>query len=160
MVVLVYLRMATVCVHQGSEAPPASGVRLTIPQPLLLAVQIWEPPSALWVGPTPISRVVIPVGRGQGGTGQGPPPSYHASLSSACPPGRYGKRCVPCKCNNHSSCHPSDGTCSCLAGWTGSDCSESMYQLVCGSAPAAWVTALWLLSGPGQRASLPQLSVT
>lgn len=73
MVVLVYLRMATVCVHQGSEAPPASGVRLTIPQPLLLAVQIWEPPSALWVGPTPISRVVIPVGRGQGGTGQGPP---------------------------------------------------------------------------------------
>lgn len=99
-------------------------------------------------------------GKGAGRHWSRAPPSYHASLSSACPPGRYGKRCVPCKCNNHSSCHPSDGTCSCLAGWTGSDCSESMYQLVCGSAPAAWVTALWLLSGPGQRASLPQLSVT
>lgn len=83
------------------------------------------PPTTLWVWPlTPISRIVIPVGRGgQGSPGQGPP-SHHTALSSACPPGRYGKRCVPCKCNNHSSCHPSDGTCSCLAGWTGPDCSE------------------------------------
>ncbi|XP_004871319.1 platelet endothelial aggregation receptor 1 isoform X3 [Heterocephalus glaber] len=42
----------------------------------------------------------------------------------ACQPGRYGKRCMPCKCNNHSSCHPVDGTCYCLAGWTGPDCSQ------------------------------------
>lgn len=31
--VLVYPRMATVCVHQGSEAPPARGVRLPVPHP-------------------------------------------------------------------------------------------------------------------------------
>lgn len=51
MVALVSLRTATVCAHQGSEAPPARGVRLTRPQPLLLAVQTWEPPSTLRVWP-------------------------------------------------------------------------------------------------------------
>ena len=52
----------------------------------------------------------------------------------ACQPGRYGKRCVPCKCANHSSCHPSNGTCYCLAGWTGPDCSQRTWRPVCLSA--------------------------
>lgn len=53
-----------------------------------------------------------------------PRPQSPAASPPACQPGRYGKRCVPCKCENHSSCHPSDGTCYCLAGWTGRDCSQ------------------------------------
>ncbi|ELW59875.1 Platelet endothelial aggregation receptor 1 [Tupaia chinensis] len=47
---------------------------------------------------------------------------------NSCQPGRYGKRCMPCKCANHSSCHPSDGTCYCLPGWTGPDCSQLAYN--------------------------------
>lgn len=122
--VLVYLKMATVCAHQGSEAPPARSVRLTVPQPLLLAVQTQGPHFTPRLWPlTPISRIVNPGESGQGESGQGPP-DHHAPLSPACPPGRYGKRCMPCKCNNHSSCGPLDGTCYCLAGWTGPDCSE------------------------------------
>lgn len=124
MVVPVCLRMATACAHQGSEAPPARGVRLARPQPLLLAVQIWEPPLPMGLAPDSHLQGGYSSGKGQVSPGQWPP-DHHASLSSACPPGRYGKRCVQCKCNNnHSSCHPSDGTCSCLAGWTGPDCSE------------------------------------
>lgn len=123
MVALVSLRTATVCAHQGSEAPPARGVRLTRPQPLLLAVQTWEPPSTLRVWPNSHLQDSYSSGKWVG-RAWSRSPSHHVSLSTACPPGRYGKRCVPCKCNNHSSCHPSDGTCSCLAGWTGPDCSE------------------------------------
>uniref|UniRef100_A0ACB8G6J1 Uncharacterized protein n=1 Tax=Sphaerodactylus townsendi TaxID=933632 RepID=A0ACB8G6J1_9SAUR len=41
--------------------------------------------------------------------------------------GRYGKKCaVPCKCANHSICHPVDGSCDCAPGWTGSDCSRHL----------------------------------
>lgn len=57
----------------------------------------------------------------------------HPSLP-ACPPGRYGKGCVPCKCNHHSSCRPLDGTCYCLAGWTSPDCSQRTYVGACVSA--------------------------
>jgi hypothetical protein len=56
-------------------------------------------------------------------------PSHHAPASLACQAGRYGKRCMPCKCNNYSSCHPSNGTCYCLAGWTGPDCSQCEWWL-------------------------------
>ncbi|KAI4548851.1 hypothetical protein MG293_001181, partial [Ovis ammon polii] len=52
------------------------------------------------------------------------PPVTTNPFPPACQPGHYGKRCVPCKCANHSSCHPSNGTCYCLAGWTGPDCSQ------------------------------------
>uniref|UniRef100_G1NW10 Platelet endothelial aggregation receptor 1 n=1 Tax=Myotis lucifugus TaxID=59463 RepID=G1NW10_MYOLU len=66
-----------------------------------------------------------PVGRREGDSGiKGClPPVTRSPFPPACQPGRYGKRCVPCKCANHSSCHPSNGTCYCLAGW-GSDCSQ------------------------------------
>lgn len=147
MVVPVCLRTATVCVHQGSEAPPARGVRLTRPQPLLLAVQIWDSPlHPVGLAPNFHLQGGYSSGKGQGGPGQRPPPVTMCPLFSACPPGRYGKRCVQCKCNSRSSCHPSDGTCFCLAGWTGPDCSEGVYQLVWGNVPTAWVAVLWLLS--------------
>lgn len=51
--VLVYLKMATVCVYQGSEAPPARGVRLPVPHPTPWLLSL-----------TPISRTVNP---GEGG---------------------------------------------------------------------------------------------
>ena len=62
------------------------------------------------------------------------PPVTTSPFPPACQPGRYGKRCVPCKCANHSSCHPSNGTCYCLAGWTGPDCSQRTWWPVCLSA--------------------------
>lgn len=77
----------------------------------------------------PLIPIFGPVGRREGDSGiKGClPPVTRSPFPPACQPGRYGKRCVPCKCANHSSCHPSNGTCYCLAGWTGSDCSQRTY---------------------------------
>lgn len=76
--VLVYPRMATVCVHQGSEAPSARSVRLPVPHPLLVAVQIQEPESIPWLlSLTPISRTLNPGEGGRGDPGQGPQVTRH-----------------------------------------------------------------------------------
>lgn len=64
--VLVYLRMATVCVHQGSEAPPARGVRLPVPHPTPWLLSL-----------IPISRTVNPGEGRRGDPGQGPKVTRH-----------------------------------------------------------------------------------
>ncbi|XP_073077275.1 platelet endothelial aggregation receptor 1 isoform X3 [Manis javanica] len=127
-------RMATACVHLDSEAPSARDVRLPVlPLPassrtwcsaryqMLLPALVSSPDSNLWA--------TYHCGKegervGSGLTEGWPCPHHHNPFPPACQPGRYGKRCMPCKCANHSSCHPSDGTCYCLAGWTGPDCSQ------------------------------------
>lgn len=133
-------RMATACVHLDSEAPSARDVRLPVlPLPassrtwcsaryqMLLPALVSSPDSNLWA--------TYHCGKegervGSGLTEGWPCPHHHNPFPPACQPGRYGKRCMPCKCANHSSCHPSDGTCYCLAGWTGPDCSQRTWWLL------------------------------
>lgn len=39
--------------------------------------------------------------------------------------GFYGEFCQhSCLCKNNAACSPDDGTCSCTAGWRGSQCAE------------------------------------
>lgn len=139
------LRLATACVHRGSEALPARDVRplpsrpqrpedprpLRLPALLAVHCQMPQPPlDPAWSLPLiPMCPQLRSGKEGGSSWDQGlvegwPRPQSPAASPPACQPGRYGKRCVPCKCENHSSCHPSDGTCYCLAGWTGRDCSQ------------------------------------
>lgn len=127
-------RVAIVCVCLDSEVPPASDVRLPphLP-PASRGTGSCQKPLSSPSCFLPLTPIFGPVGRKEGGSGiqGGLPPITRSPFLPACQPGRYGKRCVPCKCANHSSCHPSNGTCYCLAGWTGSDCSQGTWWLVC-----------------------------
>lgn len=49
---------------------------------------------------------------------------------AVCPSGRYGKACAEvCLCMNNGTCNPIDGSCQCLPGWIGDDCSQGMNRL-------------------------------
>lgn len=42
-----------------------------------------------------------------------------------CPSGRYGRACTEvCLCSNNGTCNPIDGSCQCVPGWIGEDCSH------------------------------------
>jgi len=48
----------------------------------------------------------------------------------ACPPGKYGAACRQnCYCENSAECDSMTGQCHCVAGWTGTNCSESEFWL-------------------------------
>ena len=47
---------------------------------------------------------------------------------AACPPGKFGAGCrYSCDCQNSAECDPKTGKCRCVAGWTGTKCSDSQF---------------------------------
>ena len=49
--------------------------------------------------------------------------TYNNFFVSACREGHYGLNCSRVCLSNCKSCKPTDGTCSCSAGWMGANCS-------------------------------------
>lgn len=72
-------------------------------------------------------------------------------LFSVCPSGRYGRACTEvCLCSNNGTCNPIDGSCQCVPGWIGEDCSQGtryrFYPLFNHFLVSCNFLFLWLLS--------------
>lgn len=46
-------------------------------------------------------------------------------VPTVCAGGHFGQDCAQlCSCANNGTCSPIDGSCQCLPGWIGKDCSQ------------------------------------
>ena len=50
--------------------------------------------------------------------------------STACKYGYYGQNCSSVCSQNCKTCNPTDGTCSCYAGWMGPNCSIGISETI------------------------------
>lgn len=71
-------------------------------------------------------------------------------LFPVCPSGRYGRACTEvCLCSNNGTCNPIDGSCQCVPGWIGEDCSQGMpyrfYPLFLAVFSSSWPLSFTLI---------------
>lgn len=52
------------------------------------------------------------------------------SIFSACKKGYYGANCSYVCSKNCKTCRPTDGKCTCLAGWTGHSCDRGIFNMI------------------------------